>query len=158
MGRIAKEIFEDNRDPSTNSFPHNVNHFMDTLARRFTEIGSATELGVFVAWRRAKEHGFNASTEFGTEGFKRDFIDREQGSTNQVRHAVFGLIMGYSGVPNPLHHANARENANTPGGRNDMNVNNLTVPMGQQILGASGQSGELSARGLANWIRDTLCN
>jgi len=156
--KIAKDIFENNKNPSTNSFPHNVNAFMDALAQRFTEIGSATVLGVAFAREHAREHGFNPSPEFGTEGFARDYIDRQPGSDNQARHAVFGLIMGYSGIPSPLERANSREDAGTPSGRADIALNSATVPMGERMTGGvPGQSGELSARGLADWIRKNIC-
>ena len=156
---IGKEIFENNNNSSTNYFPHNVNAFMDRLAQRFTEIGSATMVGVGLARLDAYlEGGFTANSEFGTEGFRREYIDREQGSDNQARHSVFGLIMGYSGIPNALGRANSRENAGTPSNRADIALNNATVPMGERMTGGvRGHSGELSARNLANWIRENLC-
>lgn len=158
MQRLATKLFENNNNSSTNYFPHNVNAFMDELARRFTEVGSATIVGLMMAKKHAEEHGFNPSNEFGTEGFHHNFIDRQEGSDNQARHAVFGLILGYSGIPDPLGRANGREDASTASGAADIAMNNLTVPMGQRIMGGDpGHSGELSARGLADWIRQTLC-
>lgn len=84
---------------------------MDRLAQRFTEVGSATIAGIAIARERAREHGLTPNPEFGTEEFHRDYIDRLTGSDNQARHAVFGLIMGYSGIPSPLARANGREDA-----------------------------------------------
>jgi RHS repeat-associated protein len=158
VAQMVKDIFENNRDPNTNSYPHNINFFMDRLARTYTEIPSATIVGLARAREHAREHGFNASTDFGTDGFKAEFFDGSHGSDNQVRHAVFGLVMGYSGIPNPLEKANDREDANTASGRADIALNNVTVPMGQRITGGvPGYSGELSARGLPDWIRQNLC-
>lgn len=68
-------------------------------------------------------------------------------------HAVGGLIAGYSGIG--LERMNARENANTARGRNDINLNNQTVPMGESLLG--GGDSERRAQRLGQWIRDTLC-
>src|SRR6266496_1440456 len=39
---IADAVFVNNNNASTNSFPHNVNYFMDRLAQRFTGMRSAT--------------------------------------------------------------------------------------------------------------------
>jgi hypothetical protein len=165
VGEIAKGIFENNLDPNTNSYPHNVRAFMDALARKFTEMSSASS----IAMARASEQ-LNASTEYGTANFATPFKDELEGSDNQVRHAVFGLIMGYahdgvvttggswwrsgtSVTASALEIANAREDTSASG-LADRALNNFTVPMGERLR----QPGsELLARGLADWIMFNLC-
>jgi YD repeat-containing protein len=165
VGKIAKGIFENNPDPRTNSYPHNVSAFMDALASRFTEVTKATT----VAMAQASDH-FNPSTEFGTDNFATRFIDRQQFSDNQARHAIFGLVIGYAhdgvittagswwkyGTPataTALEVANARED-NSPSGLADKALNGLTVPMGERL---HGPGAEPLARDLAGWIRNNLC-
>jgi RHS repeat-associated protein len=152
--KIAKEIFEDNsRNPSINSFPHNMNAFMDRLARRFTELPSGSGLGLAHTWIE----GTRENTEFGSGGFKPEFQDPDPTSGNQVRHATFGLIIGYAGDPllrDPLQTANNRENRETDSGRIDIALNNVTVPMGINLRGRLGVD---FAKNLADWIRKNLC-
>jgi hypothetical protein len=153
VDKIAEDVFDKNHNSSTNHFPHNVNVFMDRLASTFTELGTATTASLLILrfWS-----GPNPSLEYGTEGFADPFIDTEYGSDNQARHAVFGLVWGYSG--NSLERANGREDQGTDSNRADIALNNLTVPMGERLTGGSpGHSGELSARGLADWIRNNIC-
>ena len=155
VDEIADAVFVNNNNSSTNSFPHNVNYFMDRLAQRFTGMRSAT------IWSAALQGGaghtpvagFNGN-EFGSSGFRQQFYERPPGN-NQVRHATGGLIAGYSGIG--LERMNARENPNDPRGRNDINLNNQTVPMGTRLAGGGNESTQRLARGLGQWIRDTLC-
>lgn len=166
VGRIGKGIFESNSNPATNSYPHNVTAFMDALARRFTEMASASA----AAMAHAAEQPFNPSGEYGTGKFKTDFVDIQPGSDNQARHTVFGLVIGYahdgnitslgswwrnntSPTATALDIANARED-NSRSGLADKALNNLTVPMGESLRGPGA---ELRARELAGWIRDSLC-
>jgi hypothetical protein len=138
---------------------------MDALASRFTEVTKATT----VAMAQASDH-FNPSTEFGTDNFATRFIDRQQFSDNQARHAIFGLVIGYAhdgvittagswwkyGTPataTALEVANARED-NSPSGLADKALNGLTVPMGERL---HGPGAEPLARDLAGWIRNNLC-
>jgi YD repeat-containing protein len=158
---IANDTLVNNNNPVTNSYPHNVNAFMDALAKRFTEVGNATDVALW----KVKESGTRLITEFGSDGFADRFVDPDPNSANQARHAVFGLIMGFTGAGaavrnltgdtrNALQVANDREDANTKSGQADIALNNLTVLKGQEITGSGGQ---IAARGLAGWIRNNLC-
>ncbi|HEX5874164.1 MAG TPA: hypothetical protein VFY60_05900, partial [Pyrinomonadaceae bacterium] len=158
---ISNAIFTNNRDPRTNNYPHNINAFMDNLARRFTELTDATDSALL----RLQSEGPRELPEFGSQGFADRFIDPDPTSANQARHAVFGLVIGFAGtgtlirnfkgdVRSPLEIANARENPNTDSGRADIALNNLTVPMGESFRGPGA---ELRARDLPEWIRNTLC-
>jgi len=104
---IANAVFVNNRNPSTNYWPHNVNYFMDRLAQRFTGMRSATIWSAMLQGGTGHTpiEGFNAN-EFGSGGFQANFFEAPPGN-NQVRHAVGGLIAGYSGIG--LHRMNARE-------------------------------------------------
>jgi hypothetical protein len=77
---------------------------------------------------------------------------------NQVRHAAAGLVVGYAFAAygnTGLNRMNARENPNDPiHGVPDLNLNRQTVPMGARLAGGNGRT---LARGLADWIRNTLC-
>jgi RHS repeat-associated protein len=154
VDRIADEALVHNNNASTNSFPHNVNYFMDRVAQRFTGMHSAT---IWSAALQGRGHppiaGFNAR-EFGSSGFREQFYERPPGN-NQVRHAAGGLVAGYAGIG--LERMNARENPNDPRGRNDINLNNQTVPMGERLAGGGNESTQMLAQHLGQWIRDTLC-
>jgi RHS repeat-associated protein len=142
-----------------------IQTFMDRLATTFTEF-SAARLGAVTGF---PGEGVNRnSLTFGSSGFAQQFF--ESGG-NQVRHAAGGLIAGYVGIP--LHDPvfglgmNDREDPNDPiHGVPDINLNNRTIPMGNRIGMAAGGSmfgpsiptGAQAVKGLANWIRNTLCN
>ena len=162
---IARRILIDNPNPNNNQYPYNVNAFLDALARRFTEFGAATDVEVLRMFARTKIEGYNPPTEFGTEGFRPEYFDNAPGSENQARHTIFGLIIGHipkspaplTPMPNntSLAMANLRESLNEASGRADVALNNITVPMGESFRGPGG---EMLARGLANWIRQKICN
>ena len=158
---IANAVFKDNKDPNTNSYPHNVNTFMDRLASRFTELSNATDVALLVVFLT----GTQLLREFGSRGFITTFQDPQADSSNQARHAIFGLIMGFTAAGalgrnlkldarSPLEVANDREERNTESGLADRALNNITVPMGESL---HGPGAELRARDLPSWIRNNLC-
>ncbi|MER3522450.1 MAG: hypothetical protein C4317_10030, partial [Acidimicrobiia bacterium] len=134
-----------------------VQRFMDQLARRFTEFPSASYFGVAMVLIGSTDGRFNPG-EFGSEGFARSYYEPPIGKvpSNQVRHAVGGLLAGYvMGKDAGLRFMNSREN---PGdllhGVPDIRLNEQTVPMGAMIRGPMGYS--YAAR-LGDWIREILC-
>lgn len=138
-----------------------VQVFMDRLATTFTEF-SAARLGA-VRWAGSIEPLNTTQERFGSTGFANQYFEPEG---NQVRHAVGGLIAGYIGIS--LRRMNARENPDDPvHGVPDINLNGQTVPMGARIgttisgtmFGPKppGPFGVDAVKGLAKWIRDTLC-
>ena len=107
------------------------------------------------------------SSGFAAPYFEQDEVrpDGTHVPSNQVRHTVAGLATGFAlGTPTGLWVMNRRENANDPvHGVPDINLNNQTVPKGSNIgAGQSGVTGKPgfgmdAAKGLADWIRNTLC-
>ena len=100
------------------------------------------------------------ATIFGSSGFAAPYYEVPDGGirSNQVRHAVGGLIAGYVGIP--LWRMNMRENdADLAHGVPDINLNNLTVPMGGLIMAGKKDInvGISAINELGNWIRENLC-
>ena len=157
--RIANEIIGSR--PDTPGL--DIRLFMDRLATTFTEFPRATLAAV-----SGLEESARPAMIFGSSGLARSYFEID---ANQVRHAVGGLLAGYAGVPlnDPIFGLgmNNRENANDPDhGVPDINLNNQTVPMGRRLAQHNVGSmfnrnlpsrGTAAARGLANWIRNTLC-
>jgi hypothetical protein len=152
-----------------------VQAFMDRLATTFTELSSAS-LNAMRAQNEGQPSG-NTYMQFGSSGFASAFYEEPIGGVpmNQVRHTVAGLIAGYVGVPlhipgasqdSRIRGMNDREDPGDPKhGVPDINLNNKTVPYGARIggyvpmmIGAPQPTeGAGAARGLAEWIRNTLC-
>ena len=149
VNQIAKEVFDSEGS---------VQNFMDRLATTFTEFPSANLLTLRRVNRR-EEAGNSNYQVFGSSGFNGSLY--EEGG-NQVRHAVGGLIAGYVGLPlnDPSGRGNGmndRENRNDPiHGIPDINLNNLTVPVGHRLYAQDNRSIAV-AKGLGEWIRNRLC-
>ncbi len=149
-----------------------VQAFMDRLATTFTEFRAARFEAV-VFGGTALEPANTGAQRFGSSGFASSYFepdwvapDGRHVPMNQVRHAVGGLIAGYVGIS--LGRMNSREDPNDlEHGVPDINLNGQTVPMGARIadknLGTmfgprrKGPFNVAAAKGLANWIRNTLC-
>jgi hypothetical protein len=149
-----------------------IQTFMDRLATTFTEFRAA-RFGAVVFGGTALEPANTGAHRFGSSGFassyfEPDWVDPDgtHHPSNQVRHAVGGLIAGYVGIG--LGRMNSREDPNDRDhGVPDINLNGQTVPMGARIadknLGTmfgpkrKGPFNVEAAKGLANWIRNTLC-
>ena len=139
-----------------------VQSFMDRLATRFTEFTGASYFDAGRAMLGSTNEHFNA-TEFGSGGFAASYFEPDvvtpdgvHHPSNQVRHAVGGLIVGYvRGQAAGLRQMNGREDPNDrEHGVPDINLNGQTVPMGARIAGPQGAS---YASSLGQWIRETLC-
>lgn len=144
-----------------------VRLFMNRLATTFTEFPAAT-LSAVTGLATLEGLPSGNGPRFLSSGFASSYFET---GGNQVRHAVGGLIAGYVGIP--LHDPiaglgmNDREDPNDrEHGVPDINLNNQTVPMGARIgthnVGSMFRRnlpprGAAAARGLANWIRRTLC-
>lgn len=131
-----------------------VQAFMDRLAKTFTEISSATMGGLYDRDNR----GYEAH---GSSGFADPYYEEPDGGypSNQVRHAVAGMVVGYVlGATVGLRAMNAREDSSdAKHGVPDINLNGKTVPMGSQ-LAASPPEGAKAVWKLGDWIRNTLCD
>ena len=155
---------------------------MNKLATTFTELPSATFAAAGLGVSQM-EYGTGSPPRFGSSGFHPDYFEPDEITasgrrvrSNQVRHAVGGLIAGYVGIPlhvpvadySGIRGMNDVEDPNDPlHGVPDINLNNKTVPYGASISsiskGPSLLSGRIvggaeAARGLGNWIRTTLCS
>ncbi|HET6975279.1 MAG TPA: carbohydrate-binding protein [Pyrinomonadaceae bacterium] len=155
-----------------------VQAFMDKLATTFTEFPSAT-FGVVTGISGAVENinGNSNPPAFGSSGFRSDYFEADvvvngrHIPSNQVRHAVGGLIAGYVGIllHDPVFGTgmNDREDPNDPvHGVPDINLNGKTVRYGNSIAGVDKgpsligpriKGGMTAARELGDWIRSTLC-
>jgi hypothetical protein len=155
-----------------------VQVFMDRLATTFTEFPSAT-LGVVTGISQQLENvgGNSNPPAFGSSGFRSDYFEADvvvngrHIPSNQVRHAVGGLIAGYVGIP--LHDPvaglgmNDREDPNDQvHGVPDINLNGQTVRYGYSLatvdkapslIGPRIKGGMTAASELGDWIRNTLC-
>jgi hypothetical protein len=165
---IAKETFE-KHDPTPGN---DVQTFMDKLATTFTEFPAARFFAV-VAAGTPIETANTGAPRFGSSGFASAYFEPDSidaGGThhpsNQVRHAVGGLLAGYVRIS--LAQMNDREDPNDRDhGVPDINLNGQTVRMGGRIRSMSmvplagpkpeGPFGRDAAMGLADWIRKTLC-
>jgi hypothetical protein len=139
-----------------------VQKFMDKLATRFTEFTGASYLDAGRAVLGSTNEHFNP-IEFGSSGFAAPYFEPDAVTSNgvhhpsnQVRHSVGGLIVGYvRGEAAGLRQMNGREDPNDQEhGVPDIHLNGQTVPMGASIAGADGH---IHAATLGQWIRDTLC-
>ncbi len=141
---------------------------MDDLVKWGTEFSAATSAAV-AGYQTGLISG-NSYTKFGDSGFKQLFQDPI--SSNQVRHAIGGLLAGYINllgdnawgkfIMNDVRESlnvdrmSAEEKAKHVRGRNaDRALNNFTVRIGSQI--ADKKNGHNIALSLAAWIRDNLC-
>jgi hypothetical protein len=136
-------------------FPEDIQNFMNGLATTFTEFYSSCDASIIEFQRSGA--GNKLANTFGSSGFANPYYEPPPGN-NQVRHAAAGLVVGYAFAPygnTGLNRMNARENPNDPiHGVPDLNLNRQTVPMGVRIAGGNGRG---LARGLADWIINTLC-
>ncbi len=156
-----------------------VQAFMNKLATTFTEFPAATLAAVTGLSQIEGQGGNQSPPRFGSSGFHPDYFeadvvlsDGRHIPSNQVRHAVGGLIAGCVGIPlhDPItgHGMNDREDPNDPvHGVPDINLNNQTVPYGRRLssiskgpslIGPRVVGGAEAAKGLGNWIRNTLCS
>jgi YD repeat-containing protein len=156
-----------------------VQTFMDQLATTFTEFPAATLAAVTGLSQIEGRSGNQNPPRFGSSGFHPDYFepdvvtaDGRHIPSNQVRHAVGGLIAGYVGLllhdPITGNGMNDREDPNDPlHGVPDINLNNKTVPYGARIatpskgpslMGPRHIGGAEAIRGLPDWIRNTLCS
>jgi hypothetical protein len=145
---------------------------MDRLATTFTEFRAARFEAVVLGGTPVEPANTGAQ-RFGSSGFasayfEPDWVDPDgtHHPSNQVRHATGKLIAGYVGIT--LARMNDREDPNDrEHGVPDINLNGQTVRMGNRIADNGiqplfgpkrmGPFGIEAARGLANWVRNTLC-
>jgi RHS repeat-associated protein len=114
---------------SAKLFP-NVISATSALGDVLTGSSSAYELAI----RNAANDMSNPMVTFGNNGFQTSFAGDP--GDNQVRHFMGGLLVGATlGAANGLPRMNARENPNIPGDVADINLNGVSVPLGDLILG-----------------------
>jgi len=143
---------------SAKLFP-NVISATSALGDVLTGSSSAYELAI----RNAANDMSNPMVTFGNNGFQTSFAGDP--GDNQVRHFMGGLLVGATlGAANGLPRMNARENPNIPGDVADINLNGVSVPLGDSLRTHNAEYGlnpglvqGEKLNWLADQVRDKVC-
>lgn len=140
---------------SAKLFP-NVISATSALGDVLTGSSSAYELAI----RNAANDMSNPMVTFGNNGFQTSFAGDP--GDNQVRHLMGGLLVGATlGAANGLPRMNARENPNIPGDVADMNLNGVSVRLGDSLRTHNSEYGlnpGLVQGQKLNWLADQVRN
>jgi YD repeat-containing protein len=143
---------------SAKLFP-NVISATAALGDVLTGSSSAYELAI----RNAVNDMSNPLVTFGNNGFQTSFAGDP--GDNQVRHFMGGLLVGETlGAAEGLPRMNARENPNIPGDVADINLNGVSLPLGDSLRTHNAEYGlnpglvqGEKLNWLADQVRDKVC-
>lgn len=159
--RFANKVRSLAKDYLDQRFPewaNQVQSFMNALVSWGSEYKSAT-LSAFTSGKQT-----SWTQHMNSTGFKSEFTDVDKGSSDQVRHAIGGLMAGYVGAEagtnavsifmNNVRESDWWANASEESHAADIALNNSTIPQGALMYGGNGIS---NAMKLADWIESNLC-